>query len=71
MKKLTEIETLYGVSSKNHWINLTYTKALQKKIDLATQVIRFQFQKHFTIRDSARVEKCIKAIKFNQKLLYE
>ena len=68
--KEEKIEYLYGVKQAS-WHNMNYDDALKLKIKLATDLITELLKVNMYERDRIRINKCSKAIEFNNILLSE
>ncbi len=62
---------LYGRDTLKGLSNMNYKEAIEAKINLAESVISSLLKLDYRNRDMNRVNDCIKAIKFNEKLLEE
>ena len=70
---MKNIEYLYGVK-ESIWSHLPYLEALRVKVKRANAVISQLNAKSIynkTNEDSIRIHDCIKAIRFNERLLHE
>ena len=68
--KITTTQDLYGISPKD-LADLPYKQALQLKIQGAKAILIKLLEPNFMDRDSHRINKINKAIKFNEQLLKE
>jgi len=53
------------------FINMSYKKAIDFKLQQAKELIATLMSEHYTVRDDQRVKAVFKAIKFNTELLKE
>ena len=67
---ITTTQELYGISPKI-LADLQYREALQLKIEGAKAILVKLLEPNFMDRDSHRINKVNKAIKFNEQLLKE
>ena len=68
--KISTTQDLYSISPKT-LANLPYKQALQLKIEGAKSILITLLEPNFMDRDSYRINKINKAIKFNEQLLKE
>jgi len=68
---LKDSKYLYGRDSLRGLSQKAYKEVLEIKISLAEALISKLIKEHYLIRDSIRINDCIRAIKFNEKLLEE
>jgi len=64
-KYLYDRDSLRGLS------RMSYKEALETKISLANQLIKNLLKEDYLTRDSVRINDCIRAIKFNERLIKE
>ena len=67
---MTTTQELYGISPKQ-LADIPYRQALQLKIEGAKAILVTLLEPNFMDRDSHKINKVNKAIKFNQQLLKE
>lgn len=72
-QKLPDHEYLYGLTKEQvkELKEMKYEEALKYKIECAQTVLVRLHYPHFTKRDTARISRVQKAIKFNEMLLEE
>lgn len=68
--KISTTQELYGISPKQ-LADIPYKQALQLKIEGAKAILVTLLEPNFMDRDSHKINKVNKAIKFNQQLLAE
>lgn len=68
--KIATTEELYGISAKN-LADIPYKQALQLKVQGAKAILVTLLEPNFMDRDTHKINKVNKAIKFNEQLLKE
>lgn len=69
---MSKLQYLYGLDvDTSTWENAPYALILQHKIALATRRIKALNKANHLWRDSYNINKCLRAIKFNNELLGE